>query len=122
MGERHYTVEEANARLDHLREVLPRIREARRVLLASGERVRGSAGRNGGGREGAAYWTAVRTLRDEVEALGSEGIVLRDAESGLVDFPSRREGREVFLCWRLGEPAVAHWHDVDAGFVGRQPL
>lgn len=122
MAERHFTVDEANARLEHLREVLPRIRDARRVLLASGERVRGAAARNGGGSEGAAYWTAVRTLRDEVQALGDEGIVLRDAESGLVDFPALREGREVYLCWRLGEDAVAHWHDVDGGFVGRRPI
>ena len=41
---------------------------------------------------------------------------------GLVDFPSRLDGRTVFLCWRLGEPEVLHWHELDAGFAGRQPL
>lgn len=122
MAEHRFTVEEANARLEHLREVLPRIREARRTLLASGERVRGAAARDGGGREGSAHWEAMRTLRREVQGLSDDGIVLRDAESGLVDFPAEREGRVVYLCWRLGEEAVAHWHEVDGGFVGRRPL
>jgi hypothetical protein len=44
------------------------------------------------------------------------------ADAGLVDFPGKIAGRRVFLCWRLGEQAVEYWHDVDAGFAGRQPL
>ena len=49
-------------------------------------------------------------------------IVLRDADRGLVDFPSIRDGEEVYLCWQAGEPRVAWWHDPDAGFPGRRPL
>lgn len=108
--------------LGDLRERVGRLREARRLILRSAERVRSSAPTNGGGREGGEQWEATATVRREVEALAEAGIVLRDADTGLVDFPSLRDGREVFLCWRLGEHEVGHWHEVDAGFPGRRPL
>jgi hypothetical protein len=50
------------------------------------------------------------------------GVVVKDLETGLLDFPTERDGEVVFLCWRYGEPSVAHWHSLDAGFAGRQPL
>ena len=120
--ERRYSVDEANAELDRLRELLPRIRDARRAILDGGEKVRGVASRNGGGPEGAEYLRSVEVLREGIESLASDGIILRDAETGLVDFPAESEGREIFLCWRLGEDEVAHWHEVDAGMAGRKPL
>jgi hypothetical protein len=58
------------------------------------------------------------SLVDELKALG---IDLKDTD-GLCDFPSLRDGRPIYLCWRLGEPQVAHWHELDAGLAGRQPL
>lgn len=54
--------------------------------------------------------------------LASLGVECKGYDVGLVDFPAVIDGREVFLCWRLGEPAVAHWHDRDAGFASRRPL
>jgi hypothetical protein len=54
--------------------------------------------------------------------LESLGIQLKDRRLGLVDFPSEMGGRHVLLCWRLGEPEVQYWHEVDAGYSGRQPL
>jgi len=56
----------------------------------------------------------------EIQALGAEYKTPLDA--GLVDFPAEMDGRPVYLCWRLGEHAVDHWHEIDAGFTGRQPL
>jgi hypothetical protein len=50
------------------------------------------------------------------------GIELKDHYIGLIDFPCRLNGREVYLCWRLGEADVAFWHELDAGFAGRQKL
>ena len=120
--DRFFTTEEANAALPSLRERLTRIREARATVLSSAEVVRRAAPADGGGSEGAAYLEASRVLREEVEGLATDGIILRDPESGLVDFPSRREGRTVYLCWRLGEDRVAHWHDAASGFAGRRPL
>jgi len=123
MGEaRHYTVEEANAALERLRELLPAIRDARRALLETGEHVRGVAVRNGGGAEGAGYMRSMAALREGLKSLSGDGIILRDAETGLVDFPALSEGREIYLCWRLGEDEVAHWHELDTGMAGRRPL
>jgi hypothetical protein len=57
-----------------------------------------------------------------VRELAELGVECKSLESGLVDFPAERDGRVVYLCWRDGEAAVTHWHEVDAGFSGRQPL
>lgn len=120
--ERFFTLEEANAATERLRGVLARIRESRAVVVANARVVRGRAATDGGGAEGSAYWEALRTLRREVEGLASEGVILRDADTGLVDFPCRREGRTVYLCWRPDEPEVGFWHETGAGFGGRRPL
>jgi hypothetical protein len=61
-------------------------------------------------------------LREFVEELKHLGVEPKSATEGLVDFPSVVEGRRVYLCWKLGEPEVLYWHDLDAGFQGRQPL
>jgi hypothetical protein len=57
-----------------------------------------------------------------VDELTEVGCLLKGFEDGLVDFYGLREGRMVFLCWKLGEESVAHWHELDAGFAGRQPI
>jgi hypothetical protein len=61
-------------------------------------------------------------LQGYVDELTQLGVEAKGAVEGLVDFPSQMDGRIVYLCWRLGEPEVLHWHDLDAGFAGRQPL
>jgi hypothetical protein len=121
--DRVYTVEEANAMLPDLRERLARVREARQVLLQSAELVKERVTADGGGAHGGReYWEAQSTLKAEVEWLAQENVALRDPETGLVDFPGEREGRRVWLCWRLGEERVANWHELESGFTGRQPL
>lgn len=57
-----------------------------------------------------------------VAELGELGVELKDYERGLVDFPGERDGRPVYLCWQLGEPEVRFWHELDSGYLGRQPL
>jgi hypothetical protein len=120
--ERRFTVDEANALIDGLRPRLEGLRAARRVILRSGRRIRRHAALDGGGSEGSELWRALGTVRREAERLAQEGIILRDAEDGLIDFPSERDGRPVLLCWRLGEDRVAWWHPPDTGFTGRKPL
>jgi len=120
--ERQFTAEEANDLLPALSESLRQIRQARGIILDGAEHIRRSASMNGGGGVGKDYWDALQTMRKHLEALTERGIILRDAGSGLVDFPSAREGREVFLCWKLGEERVEYWHPPDTGFSGRKPL
>ena len=121
--ERSFTVEEADALLPELRERLERIRDARQAMLREAELVREKVVEDGGGAHaGSEYWEATATLRTEIERLATEGILLRDPETGLVDFPAEREGERVYLCWRLGEDRVGHWHPPDTGFAGRRPL
>jgi hypothetical protein len=122
MTERLYTAEEANALLPELATALAEIREARQVILARGEHLGRVAELNGGGEIGQEMWDALSTLRRRVEALTEMGIVLRDPETGLIDFPARIEGRPAFLCWRLGEERVGFWHGPEGGFAGRRPL
>jgi hypothetical protein len=121
-GARTYSVEEANAAIADLRPRLARIRDARHVVISAGERIRDAVASDGGGREGAAYWKAIRVLRAELEQLAEEDILLRDPETGLVDFPGEVNGRRAFLCWRPDEDRVAYWHGPDSGFAGRRPL
>src|SRR5438093_11466388 len=108
--ERLYTVEEANAALPDLRRTLEAMRTARTVVIRSAERVRGSVAGNGGGTEAGEYRDALELLKRETERLSEEGIIVRDVESGLVDFPAERSGQRLFLCWQLGERAVGCWH------------
>lgn len=65
---------------------------------------------------------SARTIDRFVGELRDLGVEMKGMDVGLVDFPGEIEGRPVYLCWRLGEPSVAHWHERDAGFAGRQPL
>ncbi len=65
---------------------------------------------------------AVQTLRAAIEELQEAGCELKDPDTGLIDFLSLRDEREVYLCWRLGEDRIRFWHDLDTGFAGRQPL
>lgn len=62
---------------------------------------------------------ALRALSTELERFGCE---LKDPETGLIDFLGLRDGREVYLCWRLGEERINYWHELHTGFAGRQPF
>ena len=68
------------------------------------------------------YEQAMDRLSELVDELHVVGVELKDFERGLVDFPAMHEGREILLCWCRGEDRVGQWHEVDAGFAGRQPV
>jgi hypothetical protein len=120
--ERSFTVAEAEAELDELRVRLPRLRDARRRLIETSRRIGDALAADGGGVAGSGWFEAQQVVKTEVTYLGERGILLRDPETGLVDFPADREGRSVYLCWRLGEDRVSWYHEVTSGFAGRRPL
>jgi hypothetical protein len=122
--DRHYTLEQAREVLPWVCERLATLREARARLTDAQARdalVEGSAG-NGGGTLGRQVGEAFVEVRAGVAEFAERDIVLRDLDRGLIDFPAVREGREVYLCWIDGEDDIAFWHDLDAGYAGRQPL
>ncbi|MEA2347487.1 MAG: hypothetical protein QOG62_1274 [Thermoleophilaceae bacterium] len=122
--ERHFTVEEANAELDLIRDRLVRLRAAREGLTDEEARAElaEATPSNGGGRAGKVVSDGFLALRSILAELQGMGVIVRDLDRGLVDFPSLRDGREVYLCWVEGEDEIEYWHDIDSGFSGREPL
>ena len=120
--EKLFSVQEANAMLATLVPRLGRIREARRELIRSAEQIENRVAIDGGGVAGGSWFEASTILRAEVEAVVADGVILRDPEIGLVDFPSDRDGKGIYLCWKLGEPSVAFWHPLDTGISSRKPV
>ncbi len=57
-----------------------------------------------------------------IEKIEDLGCLIKDVEIGIVDFFSRFEGRDIFLCWKLGEKKIKFWHEIDAGYIGRKPI
>jgi hypothetical protein len=122
MGERRFDVADANAELERLRELLPGIRDARAGLIDASERITEAVATDGGGVEGSAWFRHQTALKAGLTELADRGIILRDAMTGLVDFPSELDGEPVFLCWRLGEGDVAYYHGEHGGFRSRRAL
>jgi hypothetical protein len=125
MAKRYFTIEEANAALPTLRVLIEKLLAARqRIVEARPDLwpVLEKAAGNGGSPLATAVLADFEQLQLSVKTIARMGIELKDPNTGLVDFLAKREGREVYLCWRYNEPTVAHWHDLEAGFAGRQPL
>lgn len=124
-----FTVEEANRTLPLVRKIVEDIVAQHRVwrekileldLIASTTRTDEPRERADQlEREAQALAREIDGFEQELQALGIE---LKDRRLGLVDFASEINGRRVLLCWRLGEPDVQFWHEMDAGYAGRQPL
>jgi hypothetical protein len=121
---RHFTQEEANELLPRLTPLLTRLREAKDALTdtEAHEALTEAAPTNGGGEQGRQVGVAFLEVRRLLETVERSGIVLRDIDRGLVDFPALSDGREVYLCWELGEDEVAYWHELEGGYGGREPL
>ena len=124
MAERLFSREEANLLLPRLRPLLER---ARTVSAAMADRdrmrrLRAVTVGNGGGEAAREMMAEGEELSRLITEIAHLGVVVRDPSSGLVDFPAERDGAPIYLCWRLDEDEVAHWHDRDSGFDGRRPL
>src|SRR5688572_19087921 len=119
MTQRWWTVAEADAALPRVTEVVERARRAVADIRARAGAVREAAG--GNGHAGPA--TEAEVFDRAIAELAADGIVLRDPDRGLIDFPARSaSGRPYWLCWVVGEEAVAFWHWPEDGFAGRTPV
>ena len=122
-----FSVEEANSLLPEVQTIVLSIQRAHRAVqkfqAAVKEAAAGAEHGGGGMPGGSRYASALTDLSLRVNELESLGVQLKDYSRGLIDFPALRDGRVVLLCWQLGEgDRLAWWHDVEAGFAGRQPL
>ena len=122
--DRHFTREEANALLPRVEPRLRNLRDARDRLTdtEAHELLADAAPANGGGEAGRQVGDAFLEVRDLLAEIQDLGILIRDIDRGLIDFPAIIEDAEVYLCWQLDEPEVGFWHDLESGFGGRQPL
>jgi hypothetical protein len=121
-----FTVNEANDLLPLVRRKLEAVRAAyaRAEVYRDGSKAAAEAADAGGGMVGGSHYVrALYEIGKTVTEINDMGVQLKDHHRGLVDFPAMREGRVVLLCWQLGEPdQIEWWHEVEAGFAGRQPL
>jgi hypothetical protein len=117
LHERHFSVGQANAALETVKPLLQKLRDARDLLTdeEAHAALTGAAPTNGGGEPGTQVGQAFLEVRRLLLALQEAGLVVRDIERGLIDFPAILEGREVYLCWQLGEDEVSWWHELEAG-------
>ncbi len=115
-----WTVKEANGVLAHVTEVVLRARMATQSLRDRAPVTAARAKTNG---HGASHRRDADALDAAIRELANEGILLRDVEQGLIDFPARApSGRPYWLCWVVGEPKVTWWHWPEDGFAGRTPI
>jgi hypothetical protein len=125
MSKKYFTVEEANALIPELNDWVPRLQELY-ALMNKGfpdiQKARAKAEYSGGSIHGANYLKVALKANQITKNLEKKGCVLKGIEMGLVDFPSIRDGKEVYLCWKIPESEIRFWHDLDTGFAGRQPI
>jgi hypothetical protein len=130
---RFYDVDGANEALIEVGPLLATLADQRGELIALRDRTLATRSGSGGGHADEEDPGEARRLRlrmqgviDQMSAavarIDALGIALRDIESGLFDFPALASGRQIWLCWRLGETDITHWHELEAGFGARRPL
>jgi hypothetical protein len=132
MAPRYFTLEEANAALEELRPIAEEMVAKRRELVeAQGRRAALGAQvvTNGGDLTPSDFAEADDELEGAaselarcVERIQAAGVLVKDLDQGLLDFPALREGEEILLCWRVGEPDIEYWHGLEEGFAGRKPV
>lgn len=133
MADRYFNRNEAEELLPMIGESLTKAREQKRSLDHLDQELAGAAARImllGGSvppyqelnrKKGEREESATR-LEEAVNRIQETGCVVKDLDAGLVDFPAMRDGREVYLCWKLGEERIEYWHGVEEGYAGRKPL
>jgi len=127
-----FTWEEASAMLPLVKSIAQDLSQVYREVVERSERLQALDNQKGRKRP-EAYGQEIQQIREEhkkdcerlqelLDELLSLGVEPKDPLRGLLDFPSLRDGRVVYLCWMLDEPEILYWHELDAGFAGRQPL
>lgn len=121
---KHFTPEEASALIPKITPLLLKMQlsleafEKQRLKAVAALKRAGTNGKRYAQEEPDAL-VEIQELTNRVEGFG---VIVKDYALGLIDFPSVRNAQEVYLCWKIGEPVVSHWHEIDSGFSGRKPV
>ena len=122
---RYFTLQEANETLTIIRPLMEEVQQIRKKILQNQPEawpaIERSAG-NGGNRALSNMVQDFERLDALIHRIQATDVLIKDINLGLLDFPALRNGREVYLCWQYGEGDIAFWHEVEAGFAGRQPI
>ena len=122
---KHFSIGEARAMLPQLRRLFKELHVRRERVSKAEEQLSHSLDQSGGdlgGKLVSAMLTDLVALNAEIRQLQERGLIIKDFDRGLVDFPSLRDGREVFLCWELEEDDIEFFHDIEDGYSGRERL
>jgi hypothetical protein len=119
---RRFTLEQANKSLPLVRRIVTDIVNTHALASARRDAVENATATKEAAIAQQSLEMAIERLEDLVDELEDVGAELKDYQSGLIDFVGRHEGRDVYLCWKLGEDSITHWHELDAGFAGRKPV
>lgn len=121
----YFTLQQANETLDTIRPLMDEVQAIRQKIMTSQPEawtaIEKSVG-NGGNRTLSRIVQDFEKLDALVHRILDTGVLIKDVNIGLLDFPALKEGREVYLCWQYGEGDIAFWHEVDTGYAGRQPI
>jgi len=121
----YFTLQQANEALKIIRPLMDDVQEIRQKILASQPEawpaIEKSAG-NGGNKALSSIVSEFEKLDALIHQILDTGVQIKDINIGLLDFSAVRDGHEVYLCWQYGEDDIAYWHEVNAGYAGRQPI
>jgi hypothetical protein len=122
---RYFTLQEANETLKEIRPLMEEVQRIRRKILQNQPEawpaMERSAG-NGGNRVLSKMVQDFEKFDALIHRIQETQVLIKDINLGLLDFPALKDGHEVYLCWQYGEGDIAYWHEVEAGFAGRQPI
>ena len=133
MPSRTFTLDEAQDLLPVLESLLRACIDGKKLIESADAELQAVAHKvflNGGmsldvvhlARRKAEREKAMQRLKDAMAEIDAMGVQVKDLDIGLLDFPCEVDGQVVLLCWKLGEPAITHWHGVSEGFAGRKPV
>jgi hypothetical protein len=123
--DRLFTLSEANHLIPQLNTRLTSVRHAKAVLARTKEDIRKASAQaeyGGGSTVGPLYISSLQQISTNLQGIHEMGVLVKDLEMGLCDFPHLRDGRIVFLCWKLGEQEIKWWHETSTGYKDRCPL
>ena len=123
--ERMFTLSEANHLIPQLERHLTLIGQSKELLSRIRDEIKKASARassGGGSFAGRAYITSLEQMSEHLQAIQEMGVLVKDLDMGLCDFPHHMDGRIVYLCWKRGETEIRWWHDLHSGYSGRQPL